>query len=115
MLLGIFQGRLPGRTGVWLGEKKLGAVGVAISGGYSRHGIALNVTTDLTAFNRIVPCGDPVRQATSLEKELKGKGPKLSEAAEVLARVAAQRLGFQGGVTWLPNVNELVAEIGVEP
>lgn len=107
------QGRIPGRTGVWVEERKLGAVGVAISGGFTRHGVALNVSTDLSAFSRIVPCGDPIRQATSLDQELNGKGPSLGEAAEVLAEETAERLGFRG-VTWLPDVNELAREMNVE-
>ena len=45
------QGRVPGRTGVWVGERKLGAVGVRISHGVATHGVALNVATDLARFD----------------------------------------------------------------
>lgn len=99
------RGRLSGRTGVWVGERKLGAVGVAISGGYTRHGMALNVATDLEAFGRIVACGDPLREATSLEAEA-GRRVELGGAAEVLAEAAAWRLGF-AGVEWIPEVGQL--------
>jgi hypothetical protein len=44
------RGRVPGKTGVWVGEHKIGAVGVRISHGISSHGIALNVTTDLSHY-----------------------------------------------------------------
>ena len=101
---------MSGRTGVWVGDRKLGAVGVAISGGFTRHGLAFNVSTNLESFSTIVPCGDPVRQATSLEQEMEmkmGERVELKEVAEVLAERAAMRLGFSD-ITWLPDVNELL-------
>lgn len=104
------QGRLPGRTGVWVGERKLGAIGVAISGGVTRHGLALNVSTDLGAFRRIVACGDPDREATSLARELGGAAPPLAQVAEGLAETAAMRLGFSS-VKWLPDVNTLAKQL----
>jgi lipoate-protein ligase B len=103
------QGRICGKTGVWVEDRKLGAIGVAVSGGYTRHGLALNVSTDLSAFSRIVPCGDAERQATSLEKEMSGTGPSLDDAASVLAESAAKRLGFKS-ITWLPDVQTLLKE-----
>lgn len=64
------QGRVPGRTGVWVGDRKLGAVGVRISHGVATHGVALNVATDLRAFAPIVACGLADAVATSLQHEL---------------------------------------------
>jgi lipoyl(octanoyl) transferase len=103
------QGRICGKTGVWVEDRKLGAIGVAVSGGFTRHGLAMNVSTDLSAFSSIVPCGDAERQATSLEKESEGTGPNLDDAANVLAESAAKRLGFEG-ISWLPDVNTLLKE-----
>ena len=54
---GIAAGRIPKLTGVWAGERKIGAIGVHISRWVTSHGFALNVTTDLTYFQYIVPCG----------------------------------------------------------
>src|SRR3954464_13149696 len=54
---GIQAGRIPKLTGVWVGERKIAAIGVHISRGVTSHGFALNVSTDLTYFQYIVPCG----------------------------------------------------------
>jgi hypothetical protein len=65
---------VPGKTGVWVGERKIGAVGVRITHGISSHGIALNVATDLEAYKHIVPCGTPDKAMTSVLQELQGPG-----------------------------------------
>lgn len=62
-----------GRTGVWVGERKIGAIGVRISGGVASHGLALNVNTDLEYFRYCVPCGLPDVEVTSIQKELGGQ------------------------------------------
>lgn len=54
---GIAAGRIAGLTGVWMGERKVAAIGVHISRWVTSHGFALNVTTDLSYFEYIVPCG----------------------------------------------------------
>ena len=69
----------PEYTGVWVGEKKIAAIGVKFSSGWiSSHGFALNVTTDLPWFNRITPCGIKEFGVTSLTREL-GREVSLSE------------------------------------
>jgi lipoyl(octanoyl) transferase len=67
---GIESGRVPGMTGTWVGDEKIGAIGVRISRWVTSHGFALNVTTDLSAFDLIVPCGIQDRGVTSLERLL---------------------------------------------
>ena len=57
-------------TGVWLGGSKIAAIGVRISRGVTMHGFALNVHTDNSYFDHIVPCGMPDSQATSMASEL---------------------------------------------
>lgn len=64
------RGRVPGRTGVWVGERKLGAIGVRVTGGVTSHGVALNVGPDLTWYRHIIPCGNPDKEVTSLAAEL---------------------------------------------
>ena len=54
---GITAGRIAGATGVWVEGKKAAAIGVHISRWVTSHGFALNVTTDLSYFQYIVPCG----------------------------------------------------------
>jgi lipoyl(octanoyl) transferase len=71
--------RSPGETGVWLDahitgrERKICAMGVRTSRWITMHGFALNVNTDLSYFNNIIPCGIQNKQVTSLEKELGSK------------------------------------------
>ncbi len=65
---GIVAGRIPGRPGVWVGNAKIAAIGVRISGGVSTHGFALNVNTDLSYFAHIVPCGLSDASVTSMHQ-----------------------------------------------
>lgn len=56
--------------GVWVGTAKIAAVGVAVAGGVTMHGLALNVNTDLAYFNLITPCGIRERGVTSMQCQL---------------------------------------------
>ena len=69
--LGIPAERKPGFTGVWTaqGQRKIGSIGVHVKQWVTWHGFALNVTTDLAAFCRIVPCGIAGVEMTSVERE----------------------------------------------
>jgi lipoyl(octanoyl) transferase len=60
----------PGYAGVWSGDEKIGAIGVAIKRGVAFHGFALNVHTDLAHFESIVPCGLHGKGVTSLSERL---------------------------------------------
>lgn len=62
--------RRPPFTGIWIGDKKIAAIGVAIRRCISFHGLALNVNTDLAYFRRIVPCGLSWAEVTSMASEL---------------------------------------------
>jgi lipoyl(octanoyl) transferase len=68
---GIQAGRKEGMTGIWVGDKKIGAIGVRVVRWITTHGFALNVNTDLKYFDYIVPCGIKQFGVTSL-KELLG-------------------------------------------
>lgn len=75
---GVATVRVPGRSGVWVpadargGERKLCAVGVRVARGVTMHGIAINAGPDLTAYDRIVPCGIADAGVTSLSAETGG-------------------------------------------
>jgi lipoate-protein ligase B len=79
------------RPGVWVGDAKLAAVGVHVHRRVSIHGLALNVTTALDAFDLIVPCGLRDIQVTSIA-QLSGSHPSLPEVAAAFADAFA-RLG----------------------
>lgn len=85
---GIKAGRVSGMTGVWLdggtgNERKICAMGVKSSRWVTMHGIALNVNTDLSYFNHIVPCGIVDKSVTSMQKEL-GEAIDLGRVRESL-------------------------------
>jgi lipoyl(octanoyl) transferase len=63
-------------TGVWVGDAKIGSIGVRVSGGVSTHGLAVNVDNDLQPFEWIVPCGIDHVRMTSVSKET-GRGRSL--------------------------------------
>jgi lipoyl(octanoyl) transferase len=84
---GIRGERSKGETGVWIDadlpgrERKICAIGVRCSRWITMHGFAFNVSTDLSYFNHIIPCGIHNKQVTSLEKEL-GYKPDISEVKQ---------------------------------
>jgi lipoyl(octanoyl) transferase len=85
--LGLAADRRPGKTGIWLGHRKIAAIGVAVRRWTAYHGFALNVEPDLAHFSGIVPCGIGAADGTvtSLRAEL-GRPVPLEEVRQVLAR-----------------------------
>ena len=70
--LGLTTGRVDGRSGVWTpdGARKVAAIGIRVARGVTMHGFALNCDPDLSAYDRIVPCGIADATVTSLSREL---------------------------------------------
>ena len=131
---GISANRIPGLTGVWTDgpctggsstrpdgaeprphteqqTAKIAAIGVHISRAVTSHGFALNVNTDLSYFNLVVPCGIEAKPVTSIEKEL-GKQVPLQDVAHSISRNFS--VVFDRQILWLENLDTLLGEtIGV--
>ena len=133
---GIATKRICGLTGVWTGddhvgtaapgcagerqarqarhaspqEGKIAALGVHISRGVTSHGFALNVNTDLSYFNLIIPCGIIAKPVTSMAKEL-GREVSMPSVAESVPRNFGVVFGSQ--MLWLESLDAIMAPQGV--
>ncbi len=100
---GLAAGRVEGLNGAWIGERKVGAVGVRISRWVTMHGLALNVNSELRQFEMIVPCGIQDKGVTSISAEL-GHTVHVADAFEPIAQHFADL--YDADIEWhdgLPN------------
>ena len=111
------RGESEGRpTGVWVRDAKIAAIGVKISRGVSMHGFALNVSTDTSYFEHLVPCGIPGGRVTSMALEL-GRPVSVERVAASVALnfgravrrdvewAALERVGERASAAWdVPGV-----------
>ncbi len=112
---GIPTKRISGLTGVWTdhvtsasnAEAKIAALGVHISRGVTSHGVALNVNTDLSFFNLIIPCGITSKPVTSIAKEL-NREVSMEDVAHVLARNFGKV--FNSQILWLDSLDALLGK-----
>lgn len=97
--VGVHATRVNGATGVWVDDRKIAAIGVRVSSGWiTSHGFALNLTTDLSYFDTIIPCGIPDRAVTSLQRELDAAVDHVhiaTRVAERFAQVFGRTLSWQ--------------------
>jgi lipoyl(octanoyl) transferase len=104
--------RISGLTGVWTeSEAKLAAIGIHISRFVTSHGFALNVNTDLSYFDLIIPCGISSRPVTSMQQEL-GRSLDLTAVAESISRNFG--VVFQSQILWVETLDALLGNtVGV--
>ena len=81
---GIVASRSEGRPGAWVGDEKIAAIGVRVSRGVTTHGFALNVNTDLSCFQHIVPCGLATAGVASMQALTGETFPMRDVEAEVI-------------------------------
>jgi lipoyl(octanoyl) transferase len=106
---GIAATRRPPFTGIWIQDRKIAAIGVAVRRCITYHGLALNVNTDLSYFKRIIPCGLTWADVTSMEKEL-GTEVNLVEARDRFLHHFAEVFGY----TQIEKSNELFNSLAVQ-
>jgi lipoyl(octanoyl) transferase len=101
--LGLNAARREGKTGIWIGPRKIAAIGVAVRRWVAYHGFALNVDPDLRHFRGIIPCGIPAEEGTvtSLRTEL-GHAVDMAEVRRVLATDFTSRLPQFLNHSWPP-------------
>jgi lipoyl(octanoyl) transferase len=90
--LGLEAERRAGWTGVWARERKLGSIGIAVRRWVTLHGFALNVSTDLSRFRAIRPCGLDAAVMSTLSAEL-GRPVTVDEVKPLVAREIGRALG----------------------
>jgi lipoyl(octanoyl) transferase len=97
---GLDASRREGKTGIWIGQRKIAAIGVAVKRWVAYHGFALNVNTNLGHFGGIIPCGIGASDGTvtSLQAEL-GHDVSLDEVKRVIGRRFQQ--------TWADFIGEI--------
>ncbi len=93
--LGLAGRRRDGLIGVWVGEQKVAAIGVAVSKWVTYHGLSLNVSADIGGFDAIVPCGIRDVTVTSISKLL-GRDVSVEEVKPLLLECLAEALDFNG-------------------
>lgn len=90
---GIAGTRRPPYTGIWIDDRKIAAIGVAVRRCVTYHGLALNVNSDLSYFQRIVPCGLTWADVTSMAKEL-GAAQNLVDVRDRFLHHFAELFGY---------------------
>lgn len=88
--------RDPANPGIWIGNNKIGAIGIRVHQKVTKHGIAFNITNSLQTFSTIVPCGLRAKGVTSLKKEAKNHLVNFKDASENLTEKVRHLIGVFG-------------------
>lgn len=96
--------RKPPYTGIWIENRKIAAIGVAVRRSITFHGLALNVNTDLRYFGRIVPCGLAWADVTSMAREL-GREQNIVHVKESFVNHFAELFGYSDIKQGLEDLN----------
>jgi lipoyl(octanoyl) transferase len=105
---GIGAQRRDGAPGVYVGDKKIAALGLKVHRGACYHGLSLNVDPDLSAFEHIDPCGYPGMAVTSLHAL--GKQMSCADCADALLRILSGHLGYEE-ISWQSYLPEPLRSI----
>ena len=89
---GVQAQRIDGLTGVWVGDRKIASIGVGVKRWVTYHGFALNVSTDLSYFDRIHLCGLRDRTATSI-RDVTGHEIPLERVGDAVSAACERHLG----------------------
>jgi len=89
--------RIPGLTGVWVGDKKITSIGIGVKRWVSYHGFAFNINPDLSNFNYIIPCGIEDKGVTSLQEHFSAK---LDKKEIINSVIKYFKLVFNPGLTF---------------
>jgi lipoate-protein ligase B len=96
---GIAAARRKGYPGLWIGEKKIGAIGVQLKKWVTLHGMAININNDLGIFENIVPCGIEGVRITSVKNET-GTTESMADARQRLSRLCVKYFSSEELVTY---------------
>ena len=100
---------MKGETGVWVEDRKIGAIGVRISLGITSHGLAFNIDPDLNYFKHIVPCGIADKEVTTLRKETEMELPADEVIQEQLVQCFAKSLCYTD-IQWRQDTASLFTD-----
>jgi lipoate-protein ligase B len=93
---GIAANRIEGLTGVWVEGHKIASIGVGVKRWVTYHGFALNVNTELSYFDMIVPCGIPDVKMTSLAGWIKKKEEiQMEDVEDAIIKSFIKTFGFE--------------------
>ena len=101
----IHAGKKEGYPGVWLEEAKIAAVGIAVKHGFTFHGLSLNVTPDLNAFNLINPCGVSRMPVTSMQRVM-GQSPPMDEVKARLKAIMEKTFALETRIVSWPDLSK---------